>query len=181
MLDLIQLGVVVALLAVGFFAGRVIERSHYASIRRREREYQDVQAFAMRFPPDRVTPQQAFLVTGTVVVSADYFKSFVAGLRNLFGGRFRSYETLMERARREALLRLKAEARRRGARLVVCVRFETTSITSGWAPSMEVFAYGTALVPAGEAARFVGSGRSRLLGEGSVSEAARAGRPRAAG
>jgi uncharacterized protein YbjQ (UPF0145 family) len=165
---LIELGILVTLLTVGFFAGRVIERRHYASIRQREKQYRDVTAFMMRFPPNRITAQEAFLVTGTVVVSADYFKTFVAGLRNLFGGRFRAYESLMERARREALLRLKSEARRRGAKLVISVRFETTSITSGWAPSIEVLAYGTALIPRDEAAKFVGSGRSRLLGEGSI-------------
>jgi uncharacterized protein YbjQ (UPF0145 family) len=165
MLDLIQIGIFLALLAIGYFAGSVVERRHYASIRRRERAYSDVLAFMVRFPPDRVTPQRAFLVHGTVVISSDYFKTFVAGLRNLFGGRFRSYETLMERARREALLRLKADARRRGAKLVVCVRFETTTISSGWAPSMEVFAYGTALIPEREAAAS-SSGRSRLLGDG---------------
>jgi uncharacterized protein YbjQ (UPF0145 family) len=162
-LDLIQLGIFVALVTVGFFAGSIVERRHYASIRARERAYADVLAFMIRFPPDRVSAQQAFLVHGTVVISSDYFKTFVAGLRNLFGGRLRAYESLMERARREALLRLKAEARRRGAKLVVCVRFETTTIATGWAPSMEVFAYGTALIPAGEAPA---SGRSRLLGDG---------------
>ena len=169
--QLFELGVLATLLAIGFFFGRIVERNHYASIRSRERQYRDVKAFMMRFPPDRVTAQHAFLVTGTVVISADYFKSFVAGLRNLFGGRFRAYESLMERARREAILRLKAEARRRGADLVVCVRFETTSITRGWAPSIEVFAYGTALIPAAEAAKFAGSGRSRLLGDGAIRSA----------
>lgn len=144
---LVQLAILVALLATGFFAGSAIERRHYASIRAREAQYADVLAFGFRFPVDRVSPQRALLVTGTVVVSADYFKSFVAGLRNLFGGRLRAYETLLERARREALLRLKEDARRRGARMIVCVRFETTSITAGWAPSIEVFAYGTALIP----------------------------------
>lgn len=145
----IELGVTLTLLALGFFVGRALEARHYASIRRREKELRNVLTFACRFPPDGVTPQRAFLVTGTVVVSADYFKTFVAGLRNLFGGRFRGYETLMERARREALLRMKEEARRKGAKLVVCVRFETTSLSrQGYAPSMEVFAYGTALVPA---------------------------------
>lgn len=144
MLDLI---VFLALLATGYLAGRVIEQRHYASIRLRERRYRDVLAFPMRFAPDPVTPQRAFLVHGAVVVSSDYFKTFVAGLRNLAGGRFRAYETLLERARREALLRLKADARARGARLVVCVRFETTSIGGGWAPAIEVLAYGTALVP----------------------------------
>lgn len=169
-MNLIELGIFLLLLALGFGVGRLIERAHYASIRRREKALQDVLAFGVRFPPDRITPQHAFLVTGTVVVSADYFKTFVAGLRNLFGGRFRSYETLMERARREALLRLKSEARRRGSKLVVCVRFESTSLTMGKTPSMEVFAYGTALVP-----RQPGEGdappplrKSRLIGEGST-------------
>lgn len=143
MFDLI---VFLCLITVGYVAGRIIEQRHYASIRLRERRNQDILAFAMRFAPDPVAAQDAFLVHGTVVVSADYFKTFVAGLRNLVGGRFRSYETLMERARREALLRLKEDARRKGAKLVVCVRFETTTISTGWAPSMEVMAYGTALV-----------------------------------
>jgi uncharacterized protein YbjQ (UPF0145 family) len=149
-LDLI---VFLVLLGTGYTVGRLIERRHYASIRVRERRYRDVLAFPMRFAPDSVSPQQAFLVHGAVVVSADYFKTFVAGLRNLVGGRFRSYETLLERARREALLRLKQDAHAKGARLVVCVRFETTSLTNGWAPAIEMLAYGTALVPAAVSVR----------------------------
>lgn len=170
MADFIEFGIFVTLLVVGYFAGSMIERQHYASIRKREQEYRDVLAFMVRFPFDRTTPQRAFLVYGTVVVSADYFKTFVAGLRNLFGGRFRSYETLMERARREALLRLKAEARRKGAKMIVCVRFETTTIASGWAPAMEVFAYGTALVPDDDGLHLPDPrpGASRLLGDGLV-------------
>lgn len=146
-MQFLEIGIFAALLALGYFVGRLIERRHYASIRARERELQHVLAFAMRFPPDRVTAQRAFLAHGTVVVSADFFKTFVAGLRNLFGGRLRAYETLIERARREALLRLKQDALSRGSRLVVCVRFQTTTISSGFAPAIEVLAYGTALVP----------------------------------
>lgn len=170
MANWIEFGLFITLLVIGYFAGSVVERRHYASIRRREAEYRDVLAFMVRFPFDRTTPQRAFLVTGTVVVSADYFKTFIAGLRNLFGGRLSSYETLMERARREAVLRLKAEARRKGSTMVVCVRFETTSIASGWAPAMEVFAYGTALVPDDDALRLPEprAGASRLLGDGLV-------------
>jgi uncharacterized protein YbjQ (UPF0145 family) len=166
--QLFELYVLVTLLVIGYFAGRVVERSHYASIRRRERELADVLAFMVRFPFDRTTPQRAFLVHGTVVVSADYFKTFVAGLRNFFGGRLRTYETLMERARREALLRLKEDARRRGAKMVICVRFETTTVSSGWAAAMEVLAYGTALIPEDGSVVHepVPLPRSRLLGRG---------------
>ncbi len=147
LLQQLPLVVFVGLMSIGFVVGRLIERSHYASIRRRERELQDVLAFTMRFPPEPSRTQDAFLVSGTIVVSSDYFKTWVAGLRQLVGGRFRGYESLMERARREALLRLKEAARERGSTLVVCVRFESTTITGRSTPSIEVLAYGTALVP----------------------------------
>ena len=64
----------------------------------------------------------------------------------------------------------KAEARRKGSKMVVCVRFETTTIASGWAPAMEVFAYGTALVPDDDSLRLPDArpGVSRLLGDGLV-------------
>jgi uncharacterized protein YbjQ (UPF0145 family) len=94
----------------------------------------------MRFPPDPLRAQNAFLVSGTIVVSSDYFKTWVAGLRQRVGGRFLGYESQMERARREALLRLKEAAGKRGSKRVVCVRFESRTITSGWAPSIEVVA-----------------------------------------
>ena len=80
-----------------------------------------------------------------MVVSSDYFKTFVAGFRNLFGGPMRGYETLLERARREALLRLKLQAREAGARLVIGVRFHTTRVAGSSTPSVEVMAFGTAL------------------------------------
>jgi uncharacterized protein YbjQ (UPF0145 family) len=173
-MQFIELGFLVTLLVIGFFAGTMVERAHYASIRKRERELADVLAFMVRFPFDRTTPQRAFLVHGTVVISADYFKTFVAGLRNLFGGRLRTYETLMERARREAILRLKEQARQRGAKMIICVRFETTTISRGWAAAMEVLAYGTALIPEDGSTEHepIPAPRSRLLVEGSAQTAA---------
>jgi uncharacterized protein YbjQ (UPF0145 family) len=145
MLELLQFIIPVVLLAVGFFVGRVLERKHYASIRKRERSLQSVVALTTRFPPAGVRIETANLVTGSVVISSDYFKSFVAGFRNLVGGRFRGFESLMERARREALLRLKAEAQAQGSSLVLGVRFHTTQVAGSTTPSMEVMAYGTAV------------------------------------
>lgn len=136
------------LLAVGFFAGRILEQSHYRSIRKREKSMAKVLAFATRFPPNMVELQDCRLVSGTVVISSDYFKQFVASLRNLVGGRFRGYETLLDRARREAILRMKEEARRAGYYVIVNVKLENTSIAGGRQgamPSFELFAYGTAL------------------------------------
>jgi uncharacterized protein YbjQ (UPF0145 family) len=90
------------------------------------------------------------LVIGSVVVSIDYFKRFLAGLRNLFGGRVTAYETLLDRARREALLRMKEQAEAAGAKLVFNVKYETSSISKGrkdTVGSVEMLAYGTALIP----------------------------------
>jgi len=143
--ELINLALPLSLLTVGYVVGRVLERRHYASIRARERELQSIVALNTRYIPDGVEARGASVVSGSVVVSSDYFKTFVAGFRNLFGGRFRGYETLLERARREALLRMKLRAREAGSTLVIGVRFHTTRVSGSQTPSVEVMAYGTAL------------------------------------
>ena len=90
-------------------------------------------------------------MVGSVVVAEDYFKRMAAALKSLVGGRLTAYESLMDRGRREAILRMKAEARARGARVVFNVRFETASLAEAGAGarpmfSAEFIAYGTALV-----------------------------------
>lgn len=137
------------LLLLGYGAGRMQERQHFSSIRRREAELQHVLALSTRYVPEGVPARDARLVSGGVVISSDYFKTFVAGFRAFFGGRFRGYETLLERARREALLRLKENAQAAGSTLVIGVRFETTRIAGSSTPSIEVLAFGTALLQAG--------------------------------
>ncbi|QJR14759.1 YbjQ family protein [Usitatibacter palustris] len=137
------------LLALGFGVGRFLEANHYASIRQRETAYASVLLFGSRFPPDMATRQDCQLVTGHVVISSDYFKKFVFGLRSFIGGRSRGYETLLDRGRREATLRMKTEARRLGSKLIVNVKYESTSISGnrGAVPAFEILAYGTALIP----------------------------------
>ncbi|HEU0204156.1 MAG TPA: YbjQ family protein [Burkholderiaceae bacterium] len=146
--DWLDIILTVGLLALGYFVGRFNEQRHYRSIRTRERALANVMAFAIRFPPDPHTPQRCVLVTGSVVISSDYFKRFVAGLRNLVGGRMSAYESLLDRARREAVLRMKQEALRQGCKLILNVKVESTNVTGGFRgglPAIEVLAYGTAL------------------------------------
>lgn len=143
------LGVLLAL--TGLVAGRWIERRHYAALRRRERLLADILVFAVRLPPARLAAPATSLVAGSAVIADDYFKSLVAGLHSFFGGRVRSYESLVDRARREAVLRMKAEARRRGAGMIVNVKLQTFSIPGrrpGSTRAVEVLAYGTALAGA---------------------------------
>lgn len=146
MYDLI---ILFALLLLGYVFGRMAEKRHFRSIIKRESEYQNILTFAKRFPLHNEGDQRAELVGGNVVISVDYFKRFVATLRNLIGGRVTTYESLLERARREALLRMKAEARKKGLNTIVNVKLETASITKGnknQVGAVEVYAYGTGLL-----------------------------------
>ena len=144
-LETLNLWLLLALLLLGYGAGRWQERRHFRSIRLREEALRHIVALNTRYVPEGVAATGAQLVTGGVVVSSDYFKTFVAGFRAFFGGRFRGYETLLERARREALLRLKEDAQAAGATLVIGVRFQSTTIAGSSTPSVEVLAFGTAL------------------------------------
>ncbi|NDY41746.1 YbjQ family protein [Dissulfurirhabdus thermomarina] len=147
-----------SLLVLGYGAGTVAERRHYASIRRRERELVTLPVTTTRNYPAVDAVREAFLVRGSVVVSIDYFKRLLAVLRNIFGGRVKSYESLVDRARREAILRLKEAARARGADICVNLRLETSAIGRSanqekHIGSVEVVAYATALVFEGTARR----------------------------
>lgn len=143
-----DLAALAVLLIVGYGFGRLAEKRHYRSIMTREDELRDVLTFTAKYPPLSVPVNDTDLVVGSVVISVDYFKRFVASLRNIIGGRMMSYETLLDRGRREAMLRMKEAARARGAGLIYNVKFETASISKGRhgaIGSVEVFAYGTAL------------------------------------
>jgi uncharacterized protein YbjQ (UPF0145 family) len=89
------------------------------------------------------------LVAGNVVISVDYFKRFLAGLRGLVGGRIKSYESLLDRARREAILRLKKDAMDHGYHAVVNVRLETSRMANArgkeGTAGLEILAFGTGL------------------------------------
>ncbi len=145
-----ELILTLVLLVIGFVFGQIAEKRHFRSIIQREAETRDLLCFnERRIPQDMFSPHVT-LVCGSVVVSVDFFKHFVATLRNLVGGRVSAYESLLERARREAVLRMKAQALAQGATSVWNVRVETSSIHQGQRQgigAVEVMAYGTALVP----------------------------------
>lgn len=142
-----QLVITLILISLGYLFGRHAEKKHYRDIIQREASMNALPAIASRIPPADGNYQQR-LVSGNVVIANDYFKTFAAGLRNLFGGKVSSYETLLDRARREALLRMKEQAQNLQADLVFNVKYETASISKGKSnrmPVIEVLAYGTAL------------------------------------
>jgi len=148
---LIQLIIFLVLLGAGFLFGRKAERKHYASIFEREEQLRHVVVLTERFPPPGMLDVETGMVCGNVVISVDYFKTVVSGLRNLVGGNLTAYESLLDRARREAILRMQQQATELGANTIINMKFETSRISGNAGNgigSVEVLAYGTALVEA---------------------------------
>lgn len=140
--------VVLGLLATGFFSGIYIEKKHYESIKKRER--QTLHVPVVTFGAKQAFPEagDAQMFVGSVVISSDYFKTFVLALRNLVGGRVVAYESLLDRGRREAILRMKEEAIAWGATEVLNLRLESSTIggnSNKGIVSIEVIAYGTGI------------------------------------
>ena len=139
----------IILLPIGYFIGRYIEKLHYRQILIKETTYQNILIFNERKAPDNAAGQPFGLVMGSVVISSDYFKTFLASIRGFFGGRLTPYESLLDRARREAIIRMKEAAHRNGFNAIFNVRFETANLKGnipqkGQLMCAEFIAYGTA-------------------------------------
>ena len=148
--DLWQFSFILLLLGLGYGFGRFAEYRHYRSIIKREDALSDLIVICSKNLPESAGAPTTRLVMGNVVISVDFFKRFVAHLRMIFGGRVHTYESLLDRARREAILRMQAQASALGATMIFNTRFETSSISKGQQQtvgSIEVLAYGTAVIP----------------------------------
>ncbi len=146
-MDYFQLLIFVGLIALGYFAGTAAEKKHFAQLIEREQALGPLETTNhKRFDaPNNVEEIQLF--TGSAVIAVDYFKVFVAGLMNVFGGNVTSYESLLDRARREATLRLKEQAKAWGADAIYNLRIETANLNgaSKKPPNIEALAYATAV------------------------------------
>ena len=137
-------------LAIIYFIGtKTIEKKHYSSIRKRELKFLELPSItAKNIAIEGQEIKEARMVCGSVVISIDHFKKFLGGLRNIFGGEIGSFETVLDRARREAILRMKEQSPE--ANIIVNMRIETSTIGRGQGKQQsmgcsEVLAYGTAI------------------------------------
>ena len=118
-----------SLILLGLIAGKAAEALHFRSLRRREAATSHVLITNVKSFPGGVrrgSPIQ--IVMGDAVIATDYLKNFLAGFRKIVGGEVRSYESLMVRARREAILRMVEQAGRLGCDAVCNVRLNTADI-----------------------------------------------------
>lgn len=143
-----NLVILIGLIVLGYLTGTAVEKKHYKYLQERESNTSELPVLNIGKLPQNNDAQASTMVTGSVVISIDYFKRFLAQLINVVGGKVVSYESLVDRARREAILRMKEEAK--GYDYIVNLRVETSTIgnsanSKNGVGSVEVLAYGTAV------------------------------------
>ena len=82
------------------------------------------------------------MVKGTVVLSKNFGKDFMSGMKTLVGGELTSYTEMLNEARQIAVKRMVDEATALEADAVINIRYGSSSLMQGAA---EVVAYGTAV------------------------------------
>ncbi len=146
----LNIGLPLLTIVVAYLVGSALERRHFADILSREDEMHGFPVLSFESVPEDWRVGSAELVSGSIVVSLDYFKRIIAGLRGLIGGRVKTYEPLLDRARREAVLRMSERARARGFDAVINVRLETSRLANATrdgqgTAGIEMLAFGTAV------------------------------------
>jgi len=144
--------ILVVILVVFYVISYLIESSHLAELAKQEKYYaQRIAVNNLRKIPQGTQVQEVFLCCGGVVIAANYYDRFVAKLKQIIGGHLKKFEIILDRAYREATLRMIKAAEKQGAQMVINVRFETSCIgrtdRKGQAGGsmLEVVAYGTAV------------------------------------
>ena len=148
--SILQISFLIFLLILGYIIGNYREQKHFKNLRDREKQVANLPV--ANFGSQQVLPTEITeikLLVGSAVISIDYFKKISSTLRNLVGGQVIVYESLLDRGRREAILRMKEPAIKWGAEQILNVRFETISIGGKGGNSdpgsIEVIAYGTGI------------------------------------
>ena len=143
--------VITPLMLLGaWISGGILERRHLKNLRLLESGSRGVLAITIEDLPPDWHVESCELVMGNVVISQDYFKRFAASIKGIFGGNIRVLEPLLERARREALIRMKGVAHARGYDTIINVRIETATLASArrdgkGTAGVEILAFGTAI------------------------------------
>lgn len=91
-------------------------------------------------------PATAYLgiVTSEVIIGANFMKDFLGGLRDFFGGRSGTYESVLKEAKESALAELRQNAQAMGADAILGIDLDYETIGSGGSMLM-VTASGTAV------------------------------------
>lgn len=150
---LINYAPLIVLFVVGWFFGSRHERQHLAQLSIAEQSLSHIIVSSERFyRPKLAAGSEGELVLGSVVIAQDYFKMIIARVLSIFGKNLTTYETLLDRARREAIVRMRTEAKAKGYNHIYGLRLEVSNINQ-LGSMVEAIAYGTAVISIDTASR----------------------------
>ncbi|MCX8020998.1 MAG: YbjQ family protein [Chitinophagaceae bacterium] len=91
-------------------------------------------------------PVQEYLgvVNAQSIIGANFLKDILAGLRDVFGGRSKTYEKVLEQAKEDALRELAEKAQAMGANGIIGIDLDFETVGGGGSMMM-VIATGTAV------------------------------------
>ncbi len=149
-MEYLDLFITPVMLLGAWISGRILERRHLDNLLLLESGSRELLTVTIEDLPPDWHVESCELVMGNVVISQDYFKRFAASIKGIFGGNIRVLEPLLERARREALIRMKGVAHARGYDTIINVRIETATLASArgdgkGTAGVEILAFGTAI------------------------------------
>ena len=150
-MELLSLLVTPVMLLGAWISGGILERRHLKSLLLLESGSRGMLTLTIEDLPPDWHVESSELVMGNVVISQDYFKRFAASIKGIFGGNIGVLEPLLERARREAVMRMKGVAHARGYDTIINVRIETATLASArgngkGTAGVEILAFGTAIL-----------------------------------
>lgn len=135
------------LISAWYIFWTIWEKRHFKKIIKEEKELREIIVISNRDAKD-LDVSWNHLFMSNIVISIDFFKKFISGFVHFFGWEMWSYESLLDRARRDTIVKIKRQALDSWYNAIANLRLETSSI-SKWANwqiwSVEVLAYATAL------------------------------------
>ena len=149
-MDFLSYAITPIMLLGAWISGGILERRHLKNLLLLESGSSGMLTLTIENLPPDWHVESCELVMGNVVISQDYFKRFAASIKGIFGGNIRVLEPLLERARREALIRMKGVAHARGYDTIINVRIETATLARArrngkGTAGVEILAFGTAI------------------------------------
>ncbi|MEF2175706.1 MAG: heavy metal-binding domain-containing protein [Candidatus Absconditabacteria bacterium] len=143
-----ELLIILGLLVVTAISGTLLEKRHLKNIEKREELFKNI-VILSKIDLKHFDASGGGLLSSGVVYAIDYFRQFIFLFISFFGGRVVMYESVMDRARREAILRVKKQAQDYGFNCIVDLRVETATLTTNNknqnGGKVEIIAYGTGI------------------------------------
>jgi uncharacterized protein YbjQ (UPF0145 family) len=125
--------------------GNIYQRKKQEELEVRVESFGTDNLTTLKSPPTQVSASG--LLTANIIMSVSWWQKLVGGIKTIFGGQVQTWDGILAWARKEAMQRLREQARAEGFDNVINVRLETSEIQSskGRNTAVEILAYGTGI------------------------------------